>query len=94
MQLIPVGNSIVYVRPFYVQGRGSGAYPQFQFVVVFSQDYGAFCATDGAGRPRPDARRAQTVTTCNVVRARSRRHRHRHGHDHDDAARTATTTGR
>ena len=27
MQLIPVGNSIVYVRPFYAQGRGSGAYP-------------------------------------------------------------------
>ena len=27
MQLIPVGNSIVYVRPFYVQGRGSGSVP-------------------------------------------------------------------
>jgi len=43
MQLIPVGNSLIYVRPFYAQGRGGGSYPLFQFVVVFSQDYGAFC---------------------------------------------------
>ena len=43
MQLIPVGNSLLYVRPFYAQGRGEGSYPQFQFVVVFTQDYGAFC---------------------------------------------------
>jgi uncharacterized membrane protein (UPF0182 family) len=43
MQLIPIGNSIIYVRPFYAQGSGEGSYPLFQFVVVFSQDYGAFC---------------------------------------------------
>lgn len=43
MQLIPVGNSIIYVRPFYAQGSGEGSYPLFQFVVVFSQDYGAYC---------------------------------------------------
>jgi uncharacterized protein len=44
MQLIPVGNSIVYVRPFYAQGRGTGSFPQFQFVVVYSQGSGnAFC---------------------------------------------------
>jgi uncharacterized membrane protein (UPF0182 family) len=44
MQLIPVGNSIVYVRPFYAQSRGTGSFPQFQFVVVYSQGSGnAFC---------------------------------------------------
>ncbi len=44
MQLIPVGNSIVYVRPFYAQSRQTGSFPQFQFVVVYSQGSGnAFC---------------------------------------------------
>ena len=44
MQLIPVGNSIVYVRPFYAQSRQQGSFPQFQFVVVYSQGSGnAFC---------------------------------------------------
>jgi len=44
MQLIPVGNSIVYVRPFYAQSRQEGSFPQFQFVVVYSQGAGnAFC---------------------------------------------------
>ena len=58
MQLIPVGNSIVYVRPFYAQGRGNkAAIPQFQFVVVYSQGSGnAFCGQTVAGRPRPAAR--------------------------------------
>jgi uncharacterized membrane protein (UPF0182 family) len=66
MQLIPVGNSIVYVRPFYAQGRGSGAYPQFQFVVVFSQDYGAYCAPTVQNGLDQMLQRATTVTTCNV----------------------------
>ena len=45
LQLIPVGSSsLIYVRPFYVQGRQSGSFPQFQFVVVYSQDLGAVCA--------------------------------------------------
>jgi len=34
LQLIPVGNSILYIRPFYVQGAGDGSFPQFRFVVV------------------------------------------------------------
>ena len=58
MQLIPVGNSIVYVRPFYAPGPRQRGYPQFQFVVVFTQDYGRVLRPDGAGRPRPDARAA------------------------------------
>ena len=66
MQLIPVGNSIVYVRPFYAQGRGSGAYPQFQFVVVFSQDYGAYCAPTVQDGLNQMLGRGQTITTCNV----------------------------
>lgn len=44
LQPIPVGNSIIYVRPFYAQGRSQGSYPQFQFVVVYTQDIGAVCA--------------------------------------------------
>ncbi len=43
LQLIPVGNSIVYVRPFYARGTGTANFPQFQFVVVYSQGPGAFC---------------------------------------------------
>ncbi len=34
MQLIPVGDSILYVRPYYVEGTAESAYPQFRFVVV------------------------------------------------------------
>jgi uncharacterized membrane protein (UPF0182 family) len=45
MQLIPVGNSIIYVRPFYARSRGQGSYPQFQFVAVFTQGKTAACAT-------------------------------------------------
>jgi uncharacterized membrane protein (UPF0182 family) len=35
LQLIPVGNSLLYIRPFYVQASGSSSFPQFRFVVVF-----------------------------------------------------------
>jgi uncharacterized membrane protein (UPF0182 family) len=66
MQLIPVGNSIVYVRPFYAQGRGSGAYPQFQFVVVFSQDFGAYCGPNVQDGLDQMLGRKDPVTTCNV----------------------------
>ena len=34
LQLIPVGNSILYIRPFYVQAAGESSYPQFRFVAV------------------------------------------------------------
>jgi uncharacterized protein len=34
LQLIPVGNSLLYIRPFYVQAAGPSSYPQFRFVVV------------------------------------------------------------
>ncbi len=34
LQLIPVGNSILYIRPFYVQAAGDSSFPQFRFVVV------------------------------------------------------------
>jgi len=40
LQLIPVGDSIVYVRPYYVQGTGGASFPQFRFVVVFSPGSG------------------------------------------------------
>jgi uncharacterized membrane protein (UPF0182 family) len=35
LQLIPVGNSIIYIRPYYVEGTGASSFPQFRFVVVF-----------------------------------------------------------
>lgn len=38
LQLIPVGNSILYVRPIYLQGETGAAFPRFQFVAVFAQD--------------------------------------------------------
>jgi uncharacterized protein len=34
MQLIPVGDSLIYVRPYYVEGTAESAYPQYRFVVV------------------------------------------------------------
>jgi uncharacterized protein len=37
IQLIPVGNSIVYVQPVFVQQGSAQGYPQFKFVVVFTQ---------------------------------------------------------
>ena len=36
LQLIPVGDSILYVRPYYVEGGGGSAFPQYRFVVVFT----------------------------------------------------------
>ncbi|MET0894257.1 MAG: UPF0182 family protein [Acidimicrobiia bacterium] len=44
LQLIPVGNSIIYVRPIYVRSSGSSGFPQFQFVAVFTQGKTAVCA--------------------------------------------------
>ncbi|MEX2269446.1 MAG: UPF0182 family protein [Acidimicrobiia bacterium] len=37
LQLIPVGDSIVYIQPIYVQRKSLG-YPQFQFVVAFTEN--------------------------------------------------------
>jgi uncharacterized membrane protein (UPF0182 family) len=34
LQLIPVGNSLLYIRPFYVQAAGASSFPQYRFVVV------------------------------------------------------------
>lgn len=66
MQLIPVGNSIIYVRPFYAQSRGAGSYPLFQFVVVFSQDYGAFCGPSVQDALDQMIGRSDRANQCNV----------------------------
>ena len=66
MQLIPVGNSLLYVRPFYAQGRGAGSYPLFQFVVVYTQDYGAFCGPTVQDDLDQMLGQKSAVTTCNV----------------------------
>jgi uncharacterized protein len=36
LQLIPVGDSILYIRPIYVRGSGTSGFPQFRFVAVFT----------------------------------------------------------
>jgi hypothetical protein len=69
MQLIPIGNSIIYVRPFYAQGSGEGSYPLFQFVVVFSQDFGAYCGQNV--QDALDQMLAQTPSACSVSAASS-----------------------
>ncbi|MBA3585612.1 MAG: UPF0182 family protein, partial [Gemmatimonadetes bacterium] len=46
MQLIPVGDSIVYIRPIYVQGVGNSSFPQFRFVVVFTPGRQAILASN------------------------------------------------
>jgi uncharacterized protein len=66
MQLIPVGNSIIYVRPFYAQGRGEGSYPLFQFVVVFSQEEGAFCGPTVQDALNQMVDREAPSVQCNV----------------------------
>jgi uncharacterized membrane protein (UPF0182 family) len=66
MQLIPVGNSIIYVRPFYAQGRGEGSYPLFQFVVVFSQDAGAYCGPTVQDALNQMVGREDRSPQCNV----------------------------
>jgi uncharacterized protein len=66
MQLIPVGNSLIYVRPFYTQGRGEGSYPLFQFVVVYSQSYGAFCGPTVEDGLDQMLGKKSPITTCNV----------------------------
>ena len=37
VQLIPVGDSIVYVQPIYIEGEGTSRFPVYQYVAVFAQ---------------------------------------------------------
>ena len=102
LQLIPVGNSIlIYVRPFYVQGRQSGSFPQFQFVVVYSAGPRCGLRADGHGRPRPlvqrrDRRPRATLADSGPGRgtgdADHDDHDHHAGYVHDHAAAPTTTT--
>jgi uncharacterized membrane protein (UPF0182 family) len=66
MELIPIGNSLLYVRPFYAQGAGSGSYPLFQFVVVYNQDSGAFCGPNVQDALDQMLGRKDRVAGCNV----------------------------
>jgi uncharacterized membrane protein (UPF0182 family) len=66
MQLIPVGDSLLYVRPFYAQGRGASDYPQFQFVVVYAQGQGAFCAPTVDDGLQQLIKVKSPLTTCSV----------------------------
>jgi len=67
LQLIPVGNSLLYVRPFYAQGQGSGSYPQFQFVAVYTQDFGqAVCAQTVNDALNQLFGQAERSSSCNI----------------------------
>jgi uncharacterized membrane protein (UPF0182 family) len=68
LQLIPVGNSLLYVRPFYAQGRAAGSFPQFQFVAVFTQDFGqAVCAQNVNDALNQLFGQAERSASCNVA---------------------------
>jgi uncharacterized membrane protein (UPF0182 family) len=45
MQLIPIGNSIVYVRPEYITNTLGQKYPAFSFVTVFYNGNAVYAAT-------------------------------------------------
>jgi hypothetical protein len=66
LQLIPVGNSIIYVRPFYVKSSSAQGFPKFQFVAVFTQQLGAVCAptVDEAINRLFAARIGEQATAC------------------------------
>jgi uncharacterized membrane protein (UPF0182 family) len=85
LQLIPVGNSIVYVRPFYARGTGTANFPQFQFVVVYSQGAGAFCGQTIDDALNQLLTRTTTATTCNISTAGS-------GLDNGSSSTSTTTT--
>jgi hypothetical protein len=68
LQLIPVGNSLLYIRPFYAQGRSSGSFPQFQFVAVYTQDFGqAVCAQNVNDALNQLFGQAERSASCNVA---------------------------
>jgi uncharacterized membrane protein (UPF0182 family) len=49
IQLIPIGRSIVYIQPIFVQQSGQGGYPQFRFVAVFTKDRAVLAASVADG---------------------------------------------
>jgi uncharacterized membrane protein (UPF0182 family) len=67
LQLIPVGRSLIYVRPFYAQGQASGSYPQFQFVAVWTQNFGqAVCAQNVTDALNQLFGQAERSASCNI----------------------------
>ena len=88
MQLIPVGNSILYVRPFYVAGpRRRAASRSSSSSSCYSQDYGAVLRPDGAATALDQMLGA--ASRADHVQRVGGTHRaatgDRHGDDHDDA---------
>jgi hypothetical protein len=68
LQLIPVGNSLLYIRPFYAQGRSAGSFPQFQFVAVYTQDFGqAVCAQTVSDALNQLFGQADRSASCNLA---------------------------
>jgi uncharacterized membrane protein (UPF0182 family) len=85
LQLIPVGNTIVYVRPFYARGTGTANFPQFQFVVVYAQGPGAYCGQTIDDALNQLLGRTPRAATCNVSAVDT-------GTDNGSTSSTTTTT--
>ena len=78
IQLIPVGTSIVYVQPIYVQQSGNQGYPRLSFVVVFTQGRSPVMANDrerGHRRALQRSRRRRPRRRPRAVRHRRPRRR-------------------
>lgn len=48
LQLLPIGNTIVWVRPIYVQGAGKDSYPEYTYVAVTYGDRSVLQRSVGA----------------------------------------------
>jgi uncharacterized membrane protein (UPF0182 family) len=48
LQLLPIGDTIVWVRPIYVQGTGADSYPQYTYVAVTYGDRAVLQRSVGA----------------------------------------------
>ena len=84
VQLIPIGDSILYVRPIYVEATEGAVFPRFQFVAVTYGEH-AVLADDSMTRPQP-ARRHDSSAEPRIDSATTGRD------DHHDGPTTPTTT--
>jgi uncharacterized membrane protein (UPF0182 family) len=58
VQLIPIGESVVYIRPVYVQPEGENAYPRLRFVAISYADNATLADLD----PDDESQWSRTIT--------------------------------
>ena len=88
MQLIPIGNSLIYIRPIYVVSS-SQKQPAFRFVVVFYAGKAVLARRSEGARPVPWSTRSRPTPNRRQRVGGQRRHQ-RH---HDPRATTTTDAG-